>query len=148
VTVGLLVITHNRLGQELIDTAACIFGNQLLEVNFISVPSDLSPSDLGRYADQIKSTINRLSIASSNDGGNHSGNDSTYHNHNGILILTDICGATPYNLAKYFATDKNISIVSGINLPMLIRVLNYPSQSLQALSLTAIEGARKGVIQD
>jgi PTS system mannose-specific IIA component len=144
VTVGLLVITHNRLGQELIDTAACIFGNQLLEVNFISVPSDLSPSDLGRYADQIKSTINRLSIASSDD----SGNDSNYHNDNGILILTDICGATPYNLAKYFATDKNISIVSGINLPMLIRVLNYPSQSLQALSLTAIEGARKGVIQD
>ncbi|MFT5811626.1 MAG: PTS system mannose-specific IIA component [Rubritalea sp.] len=143
-TVGLLVITHNRLGQELIDTAACIFGNQLLEVNFISVPSDLSPSDLGRYADQIKSTINRLSIASSDD----SGNDSNYHNDNGILILTDICGATPYNLAKYFATDKNISIVSGINLPMLIRVLNYPSQSLQALSLTAIEGARKGVIQD
>ncbi|MFT4650509.1 MAG: PTS system mannose-specific IIA component [Polaribacter sp.] len=137
-TVGLLVITHNRLGQELIDTAASILGNHSLEVNFIPVPSNLSPCDLGRYADQIKSTIDRLNIASSNDSDND----------NGILILTDICGATPYNLAKYFATDKNISIVSGINLPMLLRVLNYPNQSLEALSLTAIEGARKGVIQD
>jgi PTS system mannose-specific IIA component len=137
-TVRLLVITHNQLGQELIDTACSILGNHILDVNFISVSANLKPNDLGRYADQIKNTITQLHIASSNSNGYS----------NGILILTDICGATPYNLAKYFATDKNINIVSGINLPMLLRVLNYPNQSLQALSLTAIEGARKGVVQD
>lgn len=137
-TVSLLVITHNQLGQELIDTAGSILGNHLLKVNFISVSANLKPDDLGCYADQIKNTINQLDIA----------NSISNDNHNGILILTDICGATPYNLAKYFATDKNINIVSGVNLPMLLRVLNYPNQSLQALSLTAIEGARKGVIQD
>jgi PTS system mannose-specific IIA component len=133
-TVRLLVITHNQLGQELIDIAGSILGKHLLDVNFISVSSNLKPNDLGRYADQIKNTITQLNIASANS--------------NGILIMTDICGATPYNLAKYFATDKNINIVSGINLPMLLRVLNYPNQSLQALSLTATEGAHKGVIQD
>jgi PTS system mannose-specific IIA component len=143
-TVRLLVITHNQLGQELIDTAGSILGNHLLDVNFISVSANLKPDDLGRYADQIKNTITQLDIASSNSNSNSNSNG----NSNGILILTDICGATPYNLAKYFATDKNINIVSGINLPMLLRVLNYPNQSLQALSLTAIEGARKGVIQD
>lgn len=135
-TVSLLVITHNQLGQELIDTAGSILGNHLLEVNFISVSANLKPNDLGCYADQIKNTITQLDISNSKS------------NSSGILILTDICGATPYNLAKYFATDKNINIVSGINLPMLLRVLNYPNQSLQELSLTAIEGARKGVIQD
>jgi PTS system mannose-specific IIA component len=133
-TVRLLVITHNQLGQELIDTAGSILGNNLLDVNFISVSANLKPSDLGRYADQIKNTITQLDTANSDSDG--------------ILILADICGATPYNLAKYFATDKKIGIVSGINLPMLLRVLNYPNQSLQALSLTAIEGAHKGVIQD
>lgn len=137
-TVRLLVITHNQLGQELIDTASSILGNHILDVNFISVSANLKPNELGRYADQIKNTITQLHIASSNSNGYS----------NGILILTDICGATPYNLAKYFATDKNINIVSGINLPMLLRVLNYPNQSLQALSLTAIEGARMGVVQD
>lgn len=138
-TISLLVITHNQLGQELINTAASILGNPSLAVNFISVSANLKPDDLGRYADQIKNTIAQLSTPSPNSNDN---------NKNGILILTDICGATPYNLAKYFATDKNIKIVSGINLPMLLRVLNYPKQSLQELSLTAIEGAKKGIIED
>lgn len=137
-TISLLVITHNQLGQELIDIAGSILGNHLFKVHFISVSANLKPNDLGCYADQVKNTITELNTASSNGNGNS----------DGILILTDICGATPYNLAKYFATDKNINIVSGVNLPMLLRVLNYPDQSLKALSLTAIEGACKGVIQD
>lgn len=128
-TVSLLVITHNQIGQELIDAATSIFTSTELEINFISVSAHLDPHDLGSYADQIKNTIATL------DAGN------------GILILTDVCGATPYNLATYFATDKNINIVSGINLPMLLRVLNYPNQTLQELTLTAIEGAQKGIMQ-
>jgi PTS system mannose-specific IIA component len=133
-TVSLLVITHNQLGQELINIATSILENYLFEIEFISISAKIKPSDLGLYADQIKNKINQLSIANPSN--------------NGILILTDICGATPYNLAKYFAVDININIVSGINLPMLLSVLNYPNQSLQALSLTAIEGARKGIKQD
>jgi PTS system mannose-specific IIA component len=129
-TVSLLVITHNQLGQELIDTAASILGKHLLEVNFISISANLKPNDLGRYEDQVKTMVHQLDIT------------------NGILILTDIFGATPHNLAKYVATDQNISIVSGISLPMLLRVLNYPNQSLQSLSLIALEGAHKGAIQD
>lgn len=129
-TVSLLVITHNKIGQELIDTAVSIVGNTATRINFVSVSAQLKPHDLGSYADQIKNTIATLDLGK------------------GILILTDIYGATPYNLAKYFATDKNIKIVSGINLPMLLRVLNYPDQTLQELSVTAIEGAQKGVIQD
>jgi len=130
VSVSLLVITHNQLGQELIDTAASILNRHLLNVNFISISANLEPNDLEHYADQVDDMINQLDIEK------------------GALILTDICGGTPHNLAKYFATDKNINIVSGISLPMLLRVLNYPNQSLQALSQTAIEGACKGALQD
>jgi PTS system mannose-specific IIA component len=133
-TVSLLVITHNQLGQELINIATSILGNYPFDVEFIPVSANIRPSELGCYADQIKNKIYQLDTANSS--------------HNGILILTDICGATPYNLAKYFSIDININIVSGINLPMLLSVLNYPNKSLQALSLIAIEGARKGIIQD
>ncbi|MFT5656767.1 MAG: PTS system mannose-specific IIA component [Gammaproteobacteria bacterium] len=129
-TVSLLVITHNQIGQELIDTATCILDNNAFDIHFISVSANLKPQNLGRYADQIKNTLDELDRGS------------------GILILTDIFGATPYNLAHYFATDRNINIVSGINLPMLLRVLSYPQQTLQQLSSTAIEGALKGVVKD
>ena len=105
-----------------------------MEIELRSISAKIKPSDLGLYADQIKNKISQLSIANPSN--------------NGILILTDICGATPYNLAKYFAVDININIVSGINLPMLLNVLHYPNQSLQALSLIATEGARKGIKQD
>ncbi len=128
------MISPNQRGQELINRASGIFGKYLFEIEFISISAKIKPSDLGLYADQIKNKISQLSIANPSN--------------NGILILTDICGATPYNLAKYFAVDININIVSGINLPMLLSVLNYPNQSLQALSLIATEGARKGIKQD
>ncbi len=133
-TVSLLVITYNQSGQELINIATSILGNYPFNVEFTPVSASIKTSELGRYADQMKNKNYQLVTANSSN--------------NGILILTDICGATPYNLAKYFAVDININIVSGINLPMLLSVLNYPNQSLQALSLTAIEGARKGIKQD
>jgi PTS system ascorbate-specific IIA component len=133
-TVSLLVITHNQLGQELINIATSILGNYPFDVEFIPVLANIKPSELGRYADQIKNKIYQLDTANSS--------------HNGILILTDTCGATPYNLARYFSIDININIVSGINLPMRLSVLNYPNKSLQALSLIAIDDARKGIIQD
>jgi PTS system mannose-specific IIA component len=133
-TVSLLVITYNQSGQELINIATSILGNYPFNVEFTPVSASIKTSELGRYADQIKNKNYQLVTANSSN--------------NGILILTDICGATPYNLAKYFAVDININIVSGINLPMLLSVLHYPNQSLQALSLIATEGARKGIKQD
>lgn len=129
-TVALLIISHNRIGQELIATAASILNNTSHEINSISVPANLQPQDLGYYADQIKSTITEL------------------HTPQGLLILTDIFGATPDNLAQYFSTGLKVEIVSGINLPMLLRVLNYRGQALDELSATALEGAQKGIIRN
>lgn len=129
-TVALLIISHNRIGQELIATAASILNNTSHEINSISIPANLQPQDLAYYADQIKSTITEL------------------HTPQGLLILTDIFGATPDNLAQYFSTGLKVEIVSGINLPMLLRVLNYRGQALDELSATALEGAQKGIIRN
>jgi len=127
--VALLIITHNQIGQELISTASSILGNNTPPIHSISIPADLRPADLGGYADQIRDTIVDLNSQQK------------------VLILTDIYGATPNNLARYFTNDLNAVVLSGMNLPMLLRVLNYAEQDLDQLVITAIEGAKKGVVQ-
>ncbi len=126
--VGLLVITHNRIGEELIATARSILGINLAPIHTISIPAELDPADLGAYADQIRDTIVDFTSKQS------------------VLIFTDIYGATPNNLARYFANDLDAEVVSGVNLPMLLRALNYSQQDLRQLVVTAIEGARKGIV--
>ena len=126
--VGLLVITHNRIGAELIATARSILGINLAPIHTISIPAELDPADLGAYADQIRDTIVDLTSKQN------------------VLIFTDIYGATPNNLARYFANDLDAEVVSGVNLPMLLRALNYSQQDLRQLVVTAIEGARKGIV--
>ena len=129
-TVAKLIITHNGIGQSLIDTAASMLANNDLPVTALSVPANLQPQDLGYYADQIRNHIVDL--------------NST----RGVLILTDICGATPNNLARYFAEENNVEVISGLNLPMLIRVLNYGEKPLDELVEIALDGGRTGIRQD
>jgi PTS system mannose-specific IIA component len=127
-TVGLLIVTHNHIGEELITTATSIHGDQSLAMHSISIPSSLEPAALGGYADEIRNAI------------------VDFKSEHGVLILTDVYGATPHNLASYFATDLNVEIVSGVNLPMLLRILNYSQQTLDQIAVTATEGANKGII--
>ena len=63
------------------------------------------------------------------------------------MILTDLFGSTPYNIAKVLHQETNIRMVSGLNLPMLIKVMNYPNLSLDELAQKAIKGGREGVIE-
>lgn len=127
--VALLIVTHNQIGQELIATARSILGNNTLPIRSISIPAELDPGELGGYADQIRDAITDLNARHK------------------VLVLTDIYGATPNNLARYFANDLNAEIVSGVNLPMLLRTLNYCTQDLDQLVITAIEGAKKGIVR-
>lgn len=56
-TVGLLIVTHNLIGEELITTATSIHGDQSLAMHSISIPSSLEPAELGGYADEIRNAI-------------------------------------------------------------------------------------------
>jgi PTS system ascorbate-specific IIA component len=129
VSVSILIITHNLIGQELLATATSILGDNSLAVESISIPGNLDADELGNYADQIRNTIDTL------------------NSDQGVLILSDVYGATPNNLARYFAADLKVEVVSGINLPMLLRVLSYSNQKLDQLVVTAVEGAKKGIIR-
>jgi PTS system ascorbate-specific IIA component len=126
---GILLVTHENIGAQLVAVCDAIFKQRMTAVSLVSVPADIRPEVLGEYADLIRSAM----LAHDNGGG--------------LLVLTDMYGATPDNLARYFSTECNARVVSGINLPMLLRVLNYAHQPLEQLCQTALTGGTKGVQQ-
>lgn len=128
-TVGILVVTHEQLGAQLVAIAGAILCREMMSPTSVSVPANISPQQLGKYADTIRDSM----IAQDNGAG--------------VLVLTDVYGATPDNLARYFGEQCNARVVSGVNLPMLLRVLNYSRQPLQQLCNTAIAGAKTGIQQ-
>ena len=65
----------------------------------------------------------------------------------GVLILTDMFGSTPSNIAKSFSHRKNVNVISGINLSMLLNIFNYPSLNLKEITKKALEGGKDGVTQ-
>ena len=62
----------------------------------------------------------------------------------GVLVMTDLVGATPCNLVTSLTHEK-IVVISGLNLPMLIRTYNYPNEPLDELATLAIEGGQRGI---
>ncbi|MCK4709026.1 MAG: PTS fructose transporter subunit IIA [Gammaproteobacteria bacterium] len=128
--INILIVTHNKIGEEILKSAETILGKCIPSVKNISIPGVLKPEELGLYADLIRTNINSLEKGE------------------GVLILTDIFGATPSNLVHYFASSHNVKILSGLNLPMLIRILNYAEQPLELLAKTGIVGANKGITKE
>ncbi|MEJ7932134.1 PTS fructose transporter subunit IIA [Ramlibacter sp. AN1015] len=65
----------------------------------------------------------------------------------GVLVLTDIFGATPSNVAQRLIEGANARLVTGVNLPMVLRSVNYRSEPLEALVARAVAGGTQGVMQ-
>lgn len=128
--VAVIIITHNSIGEEMLKTAEQIVGRAMPSVSSIGVPGDIRPEQLAEYADLTRSTIDDM------DQGD------------GILIVTDIVGATPNNLAQYFAEDHRVKIISGLNVSMLIRIINYSDQPLELLAKIGIVGGNKGITRE
>ena len=127
---GILIITHNQIGHEMLRSAETILSKKLDSVFTIAIPGDLKPDAVGHYADQVKAAIETL------DKGD------------GVLILTDLYGSTPSNLAHCFAKDNQVIILSGLNLSMLIRIINHAEQPLELLAKIGIVGANKGITEE
>lgn len=124
-TVGLLIISHNRIGAELLSTASATLGVCPLATAVMSVMPDSDPEALVAKARQMVAELDR---------------------DDGVLILTDVYGSTPSNIANRLSDCKQVMVVAGLNLPMLIRVLNYPRLSLSELVEKAISGGRNGIL--
>ena len=124
-SVAILLITHQEIGDALLNTAQQTFGELPLPVTPVAVNYDVEPDML---VSKLTNFIQQL-----NDG-------------DGVLVLTDMFGATPCNLAIALEKVSMVKVVSGLNLPMLIKVLNYPALDLEALAKKAVCGGKDGVI--
>ena len=121
--VGILIITHSDIGKQLLLTATSVYGKNPLQVELLSVDNYDQPNDVKDLAEKYVKFLD---------------------NGAGVLVLTDIVGTTPSNIATSIIHNK-IKIVAGINLSMILNVFNYPEQTLEQLCEKAIEGGMEGV---
>lgn len=127
-SVGLLLVAHGDMGAELIRVARSLVGELPLRAGSVSMPNDC---DNGQALAQVRRLLGEL------DEGD------------GVLVMTDLYGATPSNICGRLEHLGGHTLrVSGLNLPMLLRVLNYAGQPLPELARTALAGGRGGIILD
>ena len=124
--IGLLIVAHGTLGESLIHCASHVVGKRPLYLRQLGVtihddPDAISPQgrDLIRFVDQG----------------------------DGVLVMTDIFGATPSNIACKLLESGRVEGISGVNLPMLIRALTYRDRSMAELIEKAVAGGTEGIIQ-
>jgi len=122
--VGLLIITHDHVGTALYDTAAHMLGMCPLMTEVMPVMADCDPDDMVGRGRELVEKLNQG---------------------DGVLILTDMYGSTPSNIAARLAVNHQVLVVSGINLPMLVRIMNYPTLGVMELALKAESGGRDGI---
>ncbi len=125
--IGILIVTHGEIGTALLASASQILGNPPAQVATLSVWRQDDPDDLVLRARELLQRID--------DG-------------DGVLILTDIFGATPGNVVSRLLEDGHIEGVSGVSLPMLLRVLTGRRKqgSLAAAVQRAKSGGAEGVV--
>ncbi len=127
-TCGILLVTHPGVGASLLDVATRLLRQLPLKAEAFEVPFD---ADLDALLPLASAALRRVEGEA------------------GVLVLTDLYGASPANLAAKLARlGTPVRRVSALSLPMLLRVMNYPEQGLDQLPATAAAGARNGAIID
>ncbi len=123
--IGILVITHGSFGQSLMECAEHMLGSAPPQLNYLAVSSKDEPAAVLEKAKRMLAEI---------DTGE------------GVLVLSDIYGATPCNIVAKILKPGQVEGVAGVNLPMLVRVMTYRSETLPVLVEKAVSGGREGVV--
>ncbi|AGW88683.1 MULTISPECIES: PTS sugar transporter subunit IIA [Cupriavidus] len=123
---GILIIAHTPLASALRDCAAHVYCGQPQRLEAIDVLPDADPA-------AVLAEARRRLAAICED--------------NGALVLTDIFGATPANIAARLAEPGRVRVLAGVNLPMLVRAICYRGEKLDQLATKALAGGSQGVLQ-
>ena len=127
-SVGVLLMTHEAVGKALISAASHVMPKLPLRVSAVEVPPEADP--------EVMRTLTAHHARELDQG-------------DGVLILADLYGATPCNIGLSLgALGVRLRCVSGLNLPMLLRVLNYAEKPLDELAEVAASGGRGGIFID
>ncbi|MEI7590802.1 MAG: PTS sugar transporter subunit IIA [Deltaproteobacteria bacterium] len=122
--IGVLITTHGRLGHELVKVAELIKG-QLKAVLLVSIEEDKS---MEATTNEMAGTIKKL-----DDG-------------DGVVVLTDLFGGTPSNIALSFVKKRKMEVVTGVNLPMLLKLYDIREENnLRKLACDLKESGRNNI---
>jgi PTS system mannose-specific IIA component len=123
-SVGIVNVTHGKTGESLIEEAGFVLGQVLDDILFVAFNQS---EDLPGAVSEVRSSIERA------DTGD------------GVVVLTDLMGASPSNGVADVLQEYHSVMVTGINLGMLIRVYNYRNETLELVVRKAVEGGRRSV---
>jgi mannose PTS system EIIA component len=120
---GILIIAHAPFATALRECIAHIYGGLPARIGVIDVTPDCDPVEVRAFA---RSEIDRLK------------------EDNGAIVLTDVFGATPANIAASLH-DSDVRVLAGCNLPMLVRAVCYRATPLDTLTEKILQGGSKGI---
>jgi PTS system ascorbate-specific IIA component len=123
--IGVLIIAHGRLGDSLVEAVTHVLGARPPQFEVLDVAAADDPATLTPRA--------RAAVESVDTG-------------EGVIVFSDLYGATPCNAAIKLAQPGRIEVVSGVNLPMLVRAFTYRNKGLDTLVKKAISGGCEGVL--
>ena len=123
--IGILLITHGSLGESLVQCACHVLNKRPAQLAQLGVSGQDDPLDALPLAREMLRLV---------DSGK------------GVLLLTDIFGATPSNIALKLLEPGRIEGVAGVSLPMLLRALTYRDKDMETLTSKAVSGGRDGVL--
>jgi len=122
---GILVVTHANLGSSLIETLELILGNEQENLLPISIDIKEDPDNLRK---KIKQGISKV------------------NSDKGVLIFTDMFGGTPSNLAYSFLDEGKVEVISGVNLPILLKaVTSRKRMDMEKLTTSLVEHGKKSI---
>lgn len=122
---GILLVTHANLGSALIETVEFILGKTQDNLFSVSINIQENPDTLRK---KIKKGISKV------------------RSDNGVIILTDMFGGTPSNLSYSFLEEGQVEVISGVNLPILLKAVAARSKmDMEALTLSLVEHGKKSI---
>jgi PTS system ascorbate-specific IIA component len=124
--IGIFLVTHGTLGESLIQNVCHVLNKRPPLIAQLGVAAQDDPLDILPLARLLLKEV---------DGGE------------GVLVMTDVFGATPGNLALKLLEPGRVEGVSGVSLPMLLRALTYRERGMETMLQKAISGARDGVLR-
>ncbi len=124
--IGILIVSHGAFGEALIHSASHVLGKRPLQVQQLGVTVHDDPDAILPQAQELARQL---------DSGE------------GVLVLTDILGATPSNIATRLLKPGRVEGLAGASLPMLIRALTYREEPLAGVVEKAVSGGCDGVVR-
>lgn len=125
-SVGILLMTYNDIGASLLESLQKMLGTLPLQVKVLPIDRESDPIVFSQHAEKLCHALNQGE---------------------GILVLTDFHGTPLVKTTSHLLKQKyQVRIVSGVNLPMLVKLMNYHKKDLDALANSAISGGCQGIL--